>query len=123
MTVAHDIALTVDLISMRLDDLAWDRYIRVGQADPVKLDLQKPLTDKTPRFLGCFEVALQIATSGENRFPELLKTSELAQNRVTNLGGLGGEIRFVECAVEKRSSRYNDFLGPCARLTQQKEQG
>jgi hypothetical protein len=46
-------------------------------------------------LLSRFEVALQVATSGEDRSPKLLKTAEVAQNRVTDLGSSGGEIRFV----------------------------
>jgi hypothetical protein len=39
MAVAHDSALAVDLISVRLDDFARNRNIRIREADPVKLDL------------------------------------------------------------------------------------
>src|ERR1700722_10191294 len=51
MAVAHDSALAVDLISVRLDDFARNRNIRIRQADAVKLDLQIPFSDKVPRLL------------------------------------------------------------------------
>jgi hypothetical protein len=95
MAAAHDVALTVHPISVRHDDFAGDRYICIREADPVKLNLQISFADKMAGLLSRFEVALQVATSGEDRSPKLLKTAEVAQNRVTDLRRSGGEIRFV----------------------------
>ena len=60
MAMAHDIALAVDLKSMRLDDLAWDGHICVGQADAVKLNLQESLSEEVAGLLGCFQVTLRM---------------------------------------------------------------
>src|ERR1700752_362904 len=120
MAAAHDIALTVYLIAMRHDDFAGNWDICVGQADPVKLDLQIPLSEEMPRFRGRFQVTLQVAISGEDRSPKLLKTAEVAQNRVADVISGRGEIGFVQGAVEKRSGRHNDSLSAYARLAQKK---
>jgi hypothetical protein len=85
MAVTHDIALTVYPISVRHNYFAGNSHICVGQDDPVKLDLQIPLSEEVPRFLSCFQVALQIAVPWEDRSPKLLKIAEVAQNRVSDV--------------------------------------
>src|SRR5580693_1659466 len=120
MAVAHDIALTVHPISVRHNYFAGNSHICVGQDDPVKLDLQIPLSEEVPRFLSCFQMALQIAVPWEDRSPKLLKTAEVAQNRVAYVSSGRGEIGFVQGTVEKRSGRHNDFLSAYARLAQKK---
>jgi hypothetical protein len=122
MAVAHDIALTVDLKPMRQDDLAWDGHICVGQTDAVKLNLNVSLSEKVAGLLGCFKMTLQVAATREDGPSELLKATEITQDRIADLRGRRGEIRFVERTVKKGSGRYNDFLGPCTPLKQEKEQ-
>src|ERR1700722_4725948 len=87
MAVAHDIALTVDLKSVRLDDLAWDGHICVGQADAVKLNLQVSLSEKVTGLLGCFKMTLQVAASGEDGPSKLLKATEMTQDRIADRRG------------------------------------
>jgi hypothetical protein len=84
---AHElvIALTVYPISVRHNYFAGNWHICVGQADPVKLDLQISLSEEVPRFLSRFQVALQVAAPWEDRSPKLLKTAEVAQNRVADV--------------------------------------
>jgi hypothetical protein len=87
MAVAHDIALAVDLKSVRLDDLAWDGHICVGQADAVKLNLQESLSEKVTGLLGCFKMTLQVAASGEDGPSKLLKATEMTQDRIADRRG------------------------------------
>jgi hypothetical protein len=119
---AHElvIALTVYPISVRHNYFAGNWHICVGQADPVKLDLQISLSEEVPRFLSRFQVALQVAAPWEDRSPKLLKTAEAAQNRVADVSSGRGEIGFVQGTVQKRSGRHNDFLSAYARLAQKK---
>src|SRR6202021_4066595 len=121
MAVAHDIALTVYPISVRHNYFAGNSHICVGQDDPLKLDLQIPLSEEVPRFLSRFEVALQIAVPWEDRSPKLLETAEVAQNRVADVSRGRGEIGFVQGTVQKRSGRNNDFLSANARLPKKKK--
>jgi hypothetical protein len=74
-----------------------------------------------PRFLSCFQVALQIAVPWEDRSPKLLKIAEVAQNRVADVSSGRRETGFVQGTVQKRSGRHNDFLSAYARLAQKKK--
>ena len=121
MAVAHDIALTVYPISVRHYYFAGNWQICVGQDDPVKLDLQIALSERSARFLSRFQVALQVAVPWEDRSPKLLKTAEVAQNRVADVSSGRGEIGFVQGTVQKRSGRYDDFLSAYARLAQKED--
>jgi hypothetical protein len=123
MSVADDIPLTVDPICTRCDHFGVDWQVCVGQADPVEVKLHISLSDEMPRLLIRFEVALHVATSGEDRFPEFLKAIEMAQNRITNIGSSRREIRFVQSAMEKRSGRNYHFLGSRFYVAKQEEQG
>src|SRR5579862_6895216 len=87
MAVANDIALAVDLKSMRLDDLAGDGHICAGQADTVKLNLQESLSEKVTGLLGRFQMTLQVAAPGKDGSSELLKAAEIAQDRIADRRG------------------------------------
>jgi hypothetical protein len=101
MAAAHDVALTVHPISVRHDDFAGDRYICIGEADPVKLNLQISLADKMAGLLNRFEVALQVATSGEDRSPKLLKTLRL--HKTGSPTSAVAEEKFGSSSVQWRS--------------------
>src|SRR5215470_16427501 len=106
MTVANHVTLAIHPISLNSNDLSgnWNTCIR--QADSVKLQLEKTLTNKVTRFLFCLEVAGQVASSRQDRVSELVKALQLADEWVANCDSRGRKIWLVECAVQKCPGGY-----------------
>ncbi len=111
MSVATDTSLGIDLFVWVGDDFGFERqHLGAGEDRPVKGKLHPAFAHEGAGILGIVEMATQLSAARKNGMPESAHRSKTAEHRVTDLCGLGGEVRFADRAVQKRSG-WNEFSG------------
>jgi hypothetical protein len=74
--------------------------------------LQPTFADKMPGIFIRLEMSGYVGITWEGLTPELLRSADMTENRVAHFGCCRREIRFIECATQKRSCGHDDLLRP-----------
>ena len=108
MTFAVYLPLLVDLVPFGGDHLGFEREIAGGQADAVELQLQISLAPEVAGILRSFQMAHEIAAAGKSLLSELGDAAQMAQHGIAHVHRVGGQVRFVEGALQKSSGGQDD---------------
>src|SRR5580704_8114353 len=122
MAFSDDIALTIDPVSPQSDHLAGHRHICVRQSNSIEFHSQVSLAKEVTRLTIGLQMPLQIAAARKRNAAKLLHAAQMAEHRIADVGGSRGEVWFVDGAMQQRSCRYEDFLGPDINSKREEQQ-
>src|ERR1700757_1110294 len=109
--MSNDLPFLIHAVSSNCNDFARNGKTIVRQAYAVELHPQVALADKMSGLFCRFQVACKVTSPRKDGMSELVDTaSQSADKRVADRDRGGGEVWFVECAVEKCPCRYQVSL-------------
>src|ERR1035438_5043249 len=121
MPLAINLSLFIDFVAAGCDDLGFQGQIAGRQPDAIELQLQISLAPEVARILGCFEMSDKITSARKGLPTKLGHSAKVAQNRIPDIDGGRGEIRFVEGTLQKSTGGQDDI--PCAGAQAQRKDG
>ena len=105
MAFAVNVSLRVDLQVGGGDNLCPERQDFAGNDQAVKFQSDPALANEVAGILVILEMAAEHGAAGKCGMPEGVDNSKMAKDGIADHGGFGGEVGFIEGALQKRTRR------------------
>src|ERR1035441_8036832 len=109
MAFAADVAIFIDVVATSRDNFGVKGHVSVGESDGIEGELHVAFAPEVAGIFGGLEVADEIASAREGLLSKFSHGVKVTEDGISNGYGGGGEVWFVEGALQKGTGGQDGF--------------